>query len=277
MRTILSRVRTILVVVSGVGLVVSALAACNASASGEDKVMASAQSGLGSVKKGGMSLKLVGGAGETADGHDVGFSLEGPFDLSGSAGSLPKAKLTFTRLVGSTEQRTVFTSTGTQAFVESGGRTVELTGDQLRSLRLTKGKTSGGVAGFHLDRWATGRAKRTDGGRADGVAVDRVDADVDAVRALNDVFTLAGQFGSGVGPIEGAAAERLRKAVRASHVTVLVGKKDDLVRSLSLDVTFVADAAESLRQALGQLAAARLHLDLGITKPNQPIGAIAAP
>jgi hypothetical protein len=258
-----------------------ALSACGSNG-GEDTAQASVQSGLAKIKRGTLSLKFTGGAGETDNGHDVGFALDGPFDLSGKRGTLPIARLRFRQLRGANEMATTFVSTGERAFVLAGGTTVELGDDQLQSLRLTKPKDND-VAGLHLDEWATGPAQAQAGQMEGGIAVERTDSDVDPVRALNDIFGLARQFGRGVKAIEGQAADDLRKAVRSARMTLLVGAQDRLVRKLALDISFGTDGptdpavGQALGQALGDLSAARLHLDLSIDRPNQPIERIEAP
>jgi hypothetical protein len=259
-----------------------ALSACGSSG-GEDTAQASVQSGLAKIKRGTLSLKFTGGAGEADNGHDVGFALDGPFDLSGKPGTLPIARLRFRQLRGANETATTFVSTGERAFVLAGGTTVELGDDQLQSLRLTKPKDTADVAGLHLDEWATGPAQAQAGQMEGGVAVERTDSDVDPVQALNDIFGLARQFGRGVKAIEGQAADDVRKAVRSARMTLLVGVQDRLVRKLALDITFGTDGptdpavGQALSQALGDLSAARLHLDLSIDRPNQPIERIEAP
>lgn len=238
-----------------------------------DNALADAQKGLGTIKRGELSLRLTAGAGESG-GEEAGFGLRGRFDMSGPVGSLPKARLELER-IGVDAQETTFVSTGAQAWVVANGRETELTGEQLESIRLKK--ASQGVAGLHLDDWANGSVKTRKGGRADGVAVERITADVDAVKALNDVFTLAGQFGSGVGPISGKAADRLRDAVKSATVEALVGDKDGLLRRLNLDVVLSPDFDQAVKDALGRLAATRLRLELEISRPNQDIGPVRAP
>jgi hypothetical protein len=227
---------------------IALLALAGAGCGAEKSALADAQEGLGEVKSGVLALKFTAG---TGDGGGVGFSLNGPFDLRGKAGDLPKADLTYDR-VGVQARPVTFTSDGRTARVGS----VELSGAQLDQLRLTDGDDADGVAGLHLKDWATGKATRTDG---------RVESDVDPVKALNDVFTLAGQFGDGgVTPIEGKAADRLREAVSEARVVVEQGP----VYTMRLDIRFAPEAGEKLREALGAYAAPWLRLDLRIENPE---------
>jgi hypothetical protein len=234
-------------------LALVALLALGACGKHGTSALASAEDGLGSIRRGTLALALTAGAGER--GHDVGFRLEGPFDMTGPEGSLPVTRMTLTR-----QSRTMtFESNGKRAWVEAGGRRTALTDEQVASLRLTKKGDSG--AGLHVEDWAAGgKVTRRDG----DAGTTRLDAEADAVRVLNDVFALAG-----LPTVDGKAAQRLDKAVRSSHVTATVGRRDDLLRSLTFDVTFAPDAEPSLRQALGDLASLRLHLDLRITEPRR--------
>jgi hypothetical protein len=237
-----------------------------------DKAMADAQSGLAGIKRGVLDLRFTAGKGEQAGGHDVGFALNGPFDMSGKPGTLPVARLRFTRLLGAKERSAEFVSTGDRAWaVSSGGsKAVELKAADLQPLRLSSasGKTSG-VAGLDFDSWARGTPTTTKDGD-----VERIVSDVDAVQVINDVMGMAGQFGAGVGPVEGKAAERLRQAVQRARMTVVVGAKDRLVRQVTVDMAVVAAQAV---EALGDMAAAHLHLELKVDRPNQAIGPVSPP
>jgi hypothetical protein len=129
-----------------------------------------------------------------------------------------------------------------------------------------------------VERWSA-HAQESDGGNVDGVAARRLTADVDPVPALNELLGLAGQLGvPGQGkPIAGQEADGLRKLTKSAQLDVLVGKQDGLVRSLRLQFVFAADATQQLRSALGDLAAARLGVELRVDRPNQPIPPVTAP
>jgi hypothetical protein len=244
---------------------VAGLAGLSACGAHEQKAAAETQSGLGAVKRGVMTMRLTAAAGS---GRDVGFEVRGPFDLSGKPGTLPVARLTFTRLLGARSTTATLVSTGTEAFVEADGRVTKLADQDVASLRLTKASSSG-VAGLHLEEWMTGRAVRT---RAGGV--ERISGTVDPVRVLNDVFAMAGQFGGGVGPITGKAADQLRRATTTAQLTAVLGAGDHLVRDLSIDLAF---AAQSVPAQLQKLGSARFHIELAVDKPNQAIEPVSAP
>jgi hypothetical protein len=257
-----------------------ALAGCGPSASAGSPLH-DAQSGLGKVHRGTMLFKLSAGAGPTDQGKDVGFQLQGPFDLSPARKDpLPVARLELTQLLGGQSRTTTFVSTGQRAYVEAGGQTVELSDAQLQSIKLDRtSKQQGQLGGLSVAKWGS-RAQETDGGTFDGVAVRRITAAADPVRALNEVFALAGQLGvpgQGGKQITGPEADQLRSLVTSSQLEVLLGKADGLVRDLRLSLVFSGNAPAQLQSALGELAAARLALELRVDKPNQPIGDVTAP
>lgn len=219
------------------GMLALAAAGCGA----EKSALAEAQDELGQASFGTLALTFTAGA---DDGDGVGFSLHGPFDLRGKEGDLPRAELTFER-IGVKAKPVTFVSDGRTARVGS----TPLTGAELDGLRLS-GKTEG-VAGLDLGDWAEGKATKTG---------ERIEADVDPVKALNDVFTLAGQFGDGgVKPLEGEAAEKLRKAVESARVVVDQGDP----YTLRLDIRFLAN---QLPEALGQYVRPWLRLDLRVDR-----------
>lgn len=263
--------RRIVGVAVGALVLVLGAAGCGRSG-GSDGALRDAGARLAAVHSGNLVMKLTAAAGTSGSGHDVGFALAGPFELRSAKGTMPVARLTYTQLAGPKARDSVFVSTGDRAFVEVGGVDYQLTPGQTASLQQQRGSQS--LQGLHLDKWA--HAPRvSDGGTADGVAVQRIDADVDFVPALNDVFGLAGQFGadqqSGTKQIQGQSADQLRKAVQSAKLVILTGKKDRLLRSLQLDVTFAAQSVAQLQSALGQLAGARLDVLLTIAGPNQPV------
>ncbi|HZQ28497.1 MAG TPA: hypothetical protein VFA94_12430 [Acidimicrobiales bacterium] len=267
-------------IASVVAVLAVALAGCGASASASNPLR-DAQSGLGKVHRGTMLFKLTAGAGPTDQGKDVGFQLQGPFDLSPpDKTSLPVARLELTQLLGGQTRTTTFVSTGERAYVEAGGKTVELSDAQVQPLRLDRSsKRRGELGGLSIAKWGS-RAQESDPGVVDGVAVRRITAVADPVRALNDVFALAGQLGvpgQGTKRIAGQDAEQLRALVKSSQLEVLVGKADGLVRDLRLNVLFGGDAPAQLQSALGELAASRLALELRVDRPNQSIGEVVSP
>jgi hypothetical protein len=114
-----------------------------------------------------------------------------------------------------------------------------------------------------------------DGGRLDGVAVQRVTGAVDVVKALNDIVAVAADVGPApdeeLRPVDPAGADRVKRAVRSSTLEVITGQDDHLLRRLRLDVTFAAGDLEGLQQALGPLAGSSLHFEVDLTGLNRKV------
>jgi len=255
-----------LVVVTGL-----ALAGCGTSSPGSQALEATEKK-LGEVRSGTLSLQVLASPANAADGTGAGFQIEGPFAVGTKKGSLPVADLRYTRITGTQRRTTRFLSTGTRAFVEVGGKRTELTGSQLDDLRVRDDASGGGLGGLTLTRWLED-PKVAPGPTVDGVGTDQITGQADAVSILNDVIGLPAQFGTtqeGVTPLEGDAAERVRRAVAAARADVVTGKGDHLLRRANASVD-LAVTDPKVREALGDLAGARLALSLEVTNINKPV------
>jgi len=202
----------------------------------------------------------------------AGFSVKGPFAVGEKKGSLPVADLRYTRITGTERRTTRFVSTGIRAFVEADGRVTELTPEQLADLRVTDEGSAGGLDGLSLRRWLDD-PKLATGPDIHGVPTEQITGKADAVAILNDVIGLTEQFGAGDGSVErleGAAADRVRRAVTGANAEVVTGKDDRLLRRADVSVD-LAVADPRVREALGDLAGARLTLVLEVTELNRPV------
>lgn len=106
--------------------------------------------------------------------------------------------------------------------------------------------------------------------------MERITADVDVVKALNDAIDALGELGGGdaVGalkPLEGEEAETLEKAVRSAPFELVTGKDDRLLRRLKLTLDIGTDAPRELAGGLGNLSGAKVQFDLRIDEPNKPV------
>ena len=241
------------------------------------KALDATQDKLDDVRSGTLSLVLLASAADAPEGTGAGFRLEGPFAVGTEEGSLPVADLRFTRVTGPDERTTRFVSTGSQAFVVAGGDVTELTQDQLADLRVRDGESTEGLEGLTLTRWLDDPTVAP-GPEVDGVATEQVTGTADAIAILNDVIGLLDQFGAsedGVDRLEGDAADRVRKAVSAAAAEVVTGRDDRLLRRATVSVD-LAVADPQVREALGDLAGARLAMSLEVTNLNQPVE-VAAP
>ncbi len=106
----------------------------------------------------------------------------------------------------------------------------------------------------------------------DGVETETITGRLDVVAAANDLFNLARDFaGTTVPAIEGEEAERLRGAVESASLELIVGRDDELLRRLRIDVDLAATAPDRLEPALSELLGVRFQLLLAIEDPNEPV------
>jgi len=234
--------------------------------------LAETEEKLGAVRSGTLSMRLLASSTTAAEGEGSGFQLDGPFAVGEKKGSLPVADLRYTRITGAQRRTTRFVSTGTRAFVEVDGRTTELTEAQLADLRVTEEGAGGGLDGLSLRRWLDDPKVAT-GPSIDGVATEQITGKADAVAILNDVIGLTERFGAGDGtlkPLNGDAADRVRRAVAGARAEVVTGTDDRLLRKADVSVE-LAVTDPKVREALGDLAGARLTLTLAVTELNRPV------
>lgn len=263
--------------VGGLVLVtVLTLAACRESTPGRQALRAT-QNTLDDVRSGTLSLLLLASTIDAPEGTGAGFQVEGPFAVGVAEGSLPVADLRFTRITGSDRRTTRFVSTGSEAFVEIDGNVTQLTEAQVAGLRVGDEGSVDGLEGLTLTRWLDD-PEVAPGPEVDGVATEQVTGTADPIAILNDVIDLSDQFGAaqdGVRRLEGDAADRVRNAVSAARADVVTGKADRLLRRANASVD-LAVTDPQVREALGDLAGARLTLTLEVTGINQPVE-VAAP
>ena len=228
---------------------------------------------LSDIKSGDMSVEMTiapsGGGAESA-----GFTLEGAFDMD-SGDDLPLADMEFTRLAGGEATTFGFISTGQKAFVEIDGQPYELAQDQLEGFAGAGsggGNDTDGLGELQIGEWVRNQ-QVNDGGTAGGAETDRITADLDVVKALNDLFALAGEVApTGLDPIEGDEADQLERSVETARLEVLTGKDDRLLRHLEIDLGFgLRAAAGDLQEVLGDLAGATLHFEMSISDPNRDV------
>lgn len=230
------------------------------------------ESNLDGIRSGTLSMVLLASSTTAPDGQGAGFEVEGPFAVGEEKGQLPVADLRYTRITGDERRTTRFVSTGTRAFVEVDGRLTELDESQVADLRVGEDGSGGGLDGLSLRRWLED-PQLVPGPAIDGVATEQVTGKADPVAILNDVIGLAEQFGTGAGSVmrlEGDAAERVRQAVAAAQAEVVTGKEDRLLRRADVSVD-LAVTDPRVREALGELAGARLTLALEVTDLNRPV------
>ena len=251
-----------------------ALAGCGG---GADDAIEETASKLGEIRSGKLSVKVL--VSPTTEDSDIGFELEGPFALSEGPDKLPQAQLRYTQIAGAERGGVEFISTAKGAWVEVDGQAYELPPDRVKGLR--GGASAGGGEGegpfgeLDVASWTTDE-EVSDGEPAAGQATERVRAEVDVAKALNDAIDALGELGGGdaVGalrPIEGEEAEQLEKAVKSAPLELVTGKDDRLLRRLKLDLDIGLDAPRELAGGLGELRGAKVTFDMRIEEPNGPV------
>lgn len=228
---------------------------------------------LGEIRSGRISMTLE--VTPSTPDSQVGFELEGPFSLPDRAGELPEAALRYSQIAGARRGDVEFISSRKQAWVEVEGQAYELPPDRVEGLAAGGAGGASPLAGLDVASW-TRDAELEDGEPVAGDETERVRAEVDVVRALNDALSVAGRLGgdgqvAGLHPLQGADAEQLERAVSSSSLEVLTGKDDRLLRRLTLDLDIGLSAPRELAGGLGVLRGAKVALDLRIEGPNAPV------
>lgn len=227
---------------------------------------------LEELRSGALELKVstTNGA-EEEDQAEAGFELSGSFQLP-EEGELPVADLEFTDIGADQPVTRGFISTGDQAFIEVDGQAYELPDEQTQTLRGGGGSDEGIFEGAAVGEWFI-EPELEEGAELDATEVDRVTGELDVVAALNDLFEVAGRFGqaSAFQPIQGEEAERLENAVESSHVEVVSGTEDRLLRRLLIEVDLAINEEVEIRELLGPLAGVSFTIEMSISEPNQPV------
>jgi hypothetical protein len=245
-------------------LLAVALTGCGGS-SGPSGVLQETSDNLGDIRSGDLTLRLLVEGG----GKQAGFELKGRFALA-DQGELPVAELDYTQIAGEHEETITLISTGEKAFVAIGDDVYELPERQTANLRSAGGEVSGdsGLGTLEIGGWLI-EPRVSDGGEVGGAETDRIQANLDVVRAANDILALvAGLDGSKATRLEGRNAEQLRAATKSATIDVYTGKDDRLLRRLVIDARLGASVPAKLRERLGDLSKARLTFELGIADPN---------
>jgi hypothetical protein len=241
------------------------------------KVLSETAGNLGEIRSGTLHLRLRLDPHGPGTPQPFGFTLDGPFALP-RATSLPVARIAYTQSAnGRTTTVTVY-STGEAAYVRSNGRVIRLGPAQEAQLRQAAGGLrSGGLsATLPLDDWIE-HPKLSDGGTVGGAETDRVSADLRVENVVRDLLALARGAGQQVPQLQGQDLQRIADSVRSGGIDVWTGKQDRLLRKLDLEADLGLDVPRALRAALGALVGAKLTLELGIDRPNQPIPAVPPP
>jgi hypothetical protein len=250
-------------------VVVLAVAGCGGGGDASETLRETAGK-LDDVHSGTLTLKLVvepeGGAGE----EPFGFELHGPFALA-EEGKLPQLDVEYTQIANGKRGTARVISDGEDAWVESQSGLQQLTAADEEELRRVGVQVAGnGVGDLDVADWFRD-PEQSDGPDVAGDATDKVTAEVDVVNAANDLIDLAERAGAGLARLEGADARQLDDATRSAKLELLTGKDDRLLRQLKLDVDLGTDVPDTLRSLLTASVGAKVHFELRVEGPNEPV------
>jgi hypothetical protein len=234
-----------------------ALAGC-----GSSSPLGDASAHLSDIHSGVLDMRLLM---NTKSSGDVGFTVSGPFDMPGGV-----ARLTTVLHQGADTKQATVTAARGHGYVETGGSTYRLSSSDTAAVNATLGQAQG-FSGLRLDQWISAPSV-ADAGTVDGVHADRITGPLNVSIALQDIITLQARAqGTNPPQLDQSSMQQLRNVATASHVQVISGHDDHLLRSLHADMDLVASLPVAARTALGDLGAVHIAFDVTLAKVNQGI------
>jgi hypothetical protein len=211
------------------------------------------------LHSGDLNLKLLVTPRGVSSAEPYGFELRGPFTL----GSNFAADMTYTQIANGKRATAQLKTENGSGTIESNGTTHALTSAEIADLRVAAAEATGSGGSFlPIQDWVQG-AKLTRCG-----ADECVTGELDVVRAANDLLGLGRALGRDLPTIRGADADRLERSARAATFSLVTGKKDRLLRDLTIHIDLGLDVPRSLQAALGSLVGAAFDLELKIDRPT---------
>jgi hypothetical protein len=231
-----------------------------------------------------LDVKVV-PSGSTTVTQPLELRLSGPFTSSG-AGKLPESDFTIMASAQGQQGSLQVISAGGKGYITVSGQSYEMPASSLKSLEsgvgslATGGSSSSGSGPFAklgiepLD-WLTD-PQVVGGATVGGVATTQVHASVDTAAMLHDVSKLLGRTSSlgvsGAGSlpqsISAATQKRIASALGAPSFDVWTGKRDKIVRKLTVSATIPVTG--QVQTLLGGLTSAAVTLDFEYSDLNQP-------
>lgn len=225
-----------------------------------NKVLGDTAENLGEIVSGDLMFRVV----ASSEENEIGFELDGPFDL-GNEGGLPVAEIEYTQIAGKESATATFISTGDEAFVRVDDQTYRLPAEQTAQFERADGGSKA-LGNLRIDGWLED-PKLSDGGEVGGAETDKIVADLDPVAAANDLLALVARLqGEDATRLEGNSAEQLERALKSSRIEVYTGKDDRLLRRLVIEADFAAELPEELQNLT--LPEAHFELVLELSDPN---------
>jgi hypothetical protein len=252
-----------------VGAFAAVTAGCGGGGGDPHPALAQTAAKLGSIRSGDLSLSLR--VDPRGQGGEFGFELSGPFSL-GKSGSLPVANLRYTQIANDRQATATLISTGSKAYVRIGDTAYELPSAQTAELRSATNdlRTHGGLARLRIGDWIKD-PQLSDGGRVGGADTDHVHSTLDTAAAVDDLLEVSRGFGSSIPSLDAGSLKRLVSATRSATLDLYTGKRDRLLRKLSIDADFGLSVPEALASALGATVGAEVRFDLEIAHPNSRV------
>jgi hypothetical protein len=233
------------------------LAGCG---SGEaKKAVAQTATNLHEIHSGDLDVKLLVTPKGSTGAQPYGFELKGPFAI----GSSFYADVDYTQIANGKRGPAHLKVQNRSGTIESNGTTHTLTSSELGVLRLAATQATGSGGSFlPVQNWV-------ENGKLSGCgANDCVTGGLDVVRATNDLLAFGRALGRDLPTIEGANADRLKKSARSATFSLVTGKKDRLLRDLTLHIDLGLDVPKTLQAALGSLVGATFDFEFKLDRPN---------
>lgn len=234
------------------------LAGCGGSVDA-NKVVAQTAGNLREIRSGDLNVKLLVTPKGSSAATPYGFELRGPFVL----GSNFSADMTYTQIANGKRGTARLETRNGRGTIESNGTTRALTKAELGTLRLAAAQATGsGGAFLPVQDWVQGAKLRSCG------ANDCITGGLDVVRATNDLLAFGRALGRDLPTIAGADAARLERSARSATFSLVTGRKDRLLRDLTIRIDLGLDVPRALQTALGTLVGATFDLEFKLDRPN---------
>jgi hypothetical protein len=265
--------------------------ACGSSGPAASSLVNDTFSSRANIESGQVDLSL--GLAPTSSGataRSLSLRLTGPFQNSSTPGKLPRFSLKLALDAGGHPIEAGATATGSQLFVQLAGTWFVAPQSTYKAIeqgyaQATKEASSGkshstfASLGIEPRKWLS-EPSTVGTTTVDGEAVYHVTAGVNVAAFLHDVSKLSQSGGAlsgavpGVGAISASTISELAKSIKSAHVDVFTGKRDHLLRRLSLTAAVVS--TPQTQALLSGSSSAQISLDLQLSQLNEP-QSIAAP
>jgi hypothetical protein len=223
------------------------------------KAVAETTANLRDIHSGVLNVKLLVTPKGSSGAQPYGFELSGPFTV----GSNFYADVNYVQIANGKRGPAHLKVQNGSGTAESNGTTHTLTTSEIGVLRTAAAQATGSGGSFlPVQNWV-------ENGKLSGCgANDCVTGGLDVVRATNDLLAFGRALGRNLPTIEGANADRLKKSARSATFSLVTGKKDRLLRDLTIHIDLGLDVPKTLQTALGPLVGATFDFEFKLDRPN---------